>query len=68
MHAIRCPGGRKCDIKFKYFCFRTNIAVFCDNVALNDGSCRLFRCRKEQGTASEIMEMGDISRWQNQPD
>jgi len=31
----------------------------------HDRTCWLFRCRKEQGTRSKIMEMGDISRGSN---
>ena len=29
---------------------------------------RLFRCREAQGSSSEILEMGDLSRWQVESD
>jgi hypothetical protein len=35
---------------------------------LNDRSRRFFRRRKEPGATAETVVLGDLPRWQNQPD
>jgi hypothetical protein len=60
----KCEFGLYFEITF----FPTTSAVLCDNVLPHDRTPRFFRRRKKPGAAAETMALGDLPRWQNQPD